>query len=1029
MAAHAQLTHGFFSGTVTDSARAPVPGVKIAMREQSTGIRLEGLTNEAGVYRFVGLEPGTYTLEYSKDGFESIRLEGILLSTAQEVVLNEALTVAGTATSITVEGSTAGALLSRATPTVERTLGREVISSVPLIGTREVSDLALLAPGTVMTGSDSTSLRYSTNGVHQEFNKITLDGMDNRDAQFKFVSFNSNPDSVNEVQIRTNSFSAEFGGGLGAHVSVLTRGGNNQFHGEVYDYYGADWMSAQTLANKYAGLPDVRFNEHQAGVNAGGPIRKDRTFFFVQHQNVSHREGISANGIAAVTIPTPSGYGVLEKVPLAAGQTPQARAEVLSSLSFLPEIYGQVKRYDSVRTINLNGVPVEFGTTRIGIVRRSDLRRPQLRLDHRLSDKDMLSYRFQSGLYAAPVALGWPNTNNSFGARFASSEDIRQQLHNLRQTHMFTTALVNELRLSASRRADSVMARGNSTVSTTVSGMFNLGPDPGVPFVRPRNSYEAQEILTWTRGLHSVKFGGHLIFLDDTMSGPQQSTWTFNAFPNFFNNRADSAVLRLRPFYGNILSIRQNYFVQDDFKIRPSLILNIGARYQIANVPEGLFGAATPEMVTGGVQPPVRPDRNDLAPRLGLAYSPVAEEGWLRRVIGDHATVVRGGFGVAYSLLYEQTSGFLGVENNYPYSTAVSLDASQLINEYPALPARAAPGFDPRAAYNNYATSGKNPATHFYAFSVQREFAGVHVVELGYMGSRTYHLNLIGDRNPASLTAEQAQRVIAAGNSSVIPGVNQRRLHPEWGVRMVTDSVGYSNYNAGYVKFDRRFSRGLLIGANYTWSKSLGVTGDPIYRVQVMTNLRADYSRTLTEVPHRFVIHYVWQTPGHRFVEGWRIAGVSMWQSGLPFSILTGVDSNGDGIAATDRPDYRSGGKLSLDPVTGNWRTFVTPIDGTGIVVTPLSTTKAPLPYSMVRGGNLGRGTFRSPAISLWNLSVAKPFRLSERVQMDIRADGTNFFNHRNFSAPENRINNVNFGRNLSSPPSRVMQLSMKVRF
>jgi hypothetical protein len=203
--------------------------------------------------------------------------------------------------------------------------------------------------------------------------------------------------------------------------------------------------------------------------------------------------------------------------------------------------------------------------------------------------------------------------------------------------------------------------------------------------------------------------------------------------------------------------------------------------------------------------------------------------------------------------------------------------------------------------------------------------------------------------------------------------------------------------------------------------------------LQDQRNRRLEYARNGTDRPHRFVIHYVWQTPGKRFWGGWRLSSISQWQSGQPFGIATGVDSNGDGAiggaVGPDRPNYNPGGVLRLDPVTGDWRSFSTPINGSGIFVTPLNTTGSPLLYSMPFGGNLGRNTFRGPGLALWSLSVMKPFTITERIRLEPRADSTNLFNHRNFGPPNTSMNSPNFGRNESSPPSRVMLLGAKVRF
>ena len=1014
-AAYAQLTRGFISGTITDPTGAVVPNAKITVTEQSTGIRHAGVTNDAGVYRFVALDPGIYTVVFEKDGFETTTLEGIELKTAQEVVLSQTLPVAGTAASISVDAAAAGAELAKATPTVERTLAQHTIETLPMTGFRDVAELALLSPGTAYLGDGPRNSLVTANGQRSGANSITVDGVDNVDPQFFFQSFLNSPEAVSEVQVRTNAFSAEYGQRLGAQVSIVSRAGTNRFHAEAWDYYAANWMSAATLANKSAGLLASRFSDHQAGGNAGGPIRKNRTFFFALLQANPHREGVSANGIPTVTIPTPDGYGTLSRVPLGPGQTAASRQAVVDALAFLPDIHTQVRRYDQIRNSPINGVPVEFGVTRIAQSRPSDLYRLQGRIDHALSGRNHLSYGFRRNYYDAPVTTAWPFTNNSFGRRFASSEAVYNQFHSLSDTHIFATGLVNELRLSASRHRDDVKVGDDN--STPAAGMgFNLGRNTQTPFIRPRNNYEAQDILTWTRGRHSLKFGGDLLFVDDIVSGAQTSQWNFNNFQDFMNNQANSLTLRFGSAVQPILSVRQGYFVQDDFKLRSNLTLNLGARYQTANTPDGLFGARTPDMLAIGMAAPLRPDRNDVAPRFGFAYSP-----------RGGATVVRGGYGIGYGLVYEgKTTDLLLLSANW--NPVLTLDRAQLANAYPILPTRPVPAFDPLRLYMNYQSDAKNPTTHFYTFSVQREFTRRYVLEAGYIGNRTYHLYVANELNPSILTPEQAQQVLATRNSGIIPTRQQRSLYPQWGSRISYQSSGFSNYNAGYVKFDRRFARGLLVGANYTWSANLGA-GDENIRAQNTDDLRSEYGRSSIDIPHRFVIHYVWETPGRRFYSGWRIAGISQWQSGIPFSIVTGVDSNGNGDSGSDRPNYNPAGRITLDPVTGNWRSFSTPVDGTGIVVTPLGANRLPLQYTMPGGGNLGRNTFRGPGFSLWNLSAAKNIRITERAGFEFRADATNLFNHRNFGAPVTSMNTLNFGKNTSTPGSRVMLLGAKLRF
>src|SRR5436190_7514539 len=434
--AAAQLTRGFISGTITDSTGAVIPHAKITVTEQSTGIRHSGLSNDAGVYRFVALESGVYAVSFERSGFETVQLDNIELSTAREVVLNQTLPVAGTATAVSVVATPAGAQLSRATPTVERTIGQEIIESLPWTVGREVANLALLAPGTAMIGSDPTQLTYSANGQRSGANTVTIDGLDNKDPQYLFLTFSTQPEQVAEVQVRTNTFSAEYGRGLGSQVSIITRAGSNRLHAEAWDYYDSNRTSAATLANKYAGLSDARTSNHQPGGSLSGPVRRNNTFFFVLGEGLSHREGTSANGIATITIPTAAGFAALKNVPLGSGETPQARQAILDSLSFLPEIHSQVRRYDQIRNMAVNNVPIEFGTTRIGQSRPFYGLKLRGRLDHRLSDRDNLTYSFQEDYYDGPIAFGWSLSNNTFGPRFASSENDRNQSHSLSHTHI-----------------------------------------------------------------------------------------------------------------------------------------------------------------------------------------------------------------------------------------------------------------------------------------------------------------------------------------------------------------------------------------------------------------------------------------------------------------------------------------------------------------------------------------------------------------------------------------------------------------
>lgn len=481
----------------------------------------------------------------------------------------------------------------------------------------------------------------------------------------------------------------------------------------------------------------------------------------------------------------------------------------------------------------------------------------------------------------------------------------------------------------------------------------------------------------------------------------------------------------------------QFYFLQDEWKAKPNLTLTLGIRYEYQPVPLGYLGAANAEVASGGVPLPVQPDKNNWAPRIGFAYSPTPRDGIAKRIFGSDRTSIRGGFGMAYNPLFIHLSD---VRNNYPRAQFIRSFAPATTNIYPQLPPvnQTSFPFDPRADFTNLPTYAEQPTTNFYSFSIQRGIGASHLLELGYSGSRNYHQSVRTQTNPAILTSAQASQVIATGNVNAIPAVPLRRIHPEWGSRVLIEPAGISSYNAAFVRFDRSFSNGLLGSVAYTYSSNLSDNDGA--DLQNYFDRRNDYARSIYDRPHRLVVNLLYQTPrlsGHsRFVRealaNWQITGLQEWQSGEPFTITTGVDSPGNGLAGVAfvaRPDYNPAGVITLDPVTNDWRTFRTPANSTSIFVTPRRADGLPLANAMPSGGTLGRNTFRAPSFVNTNLSIGKIFTLTERWRLELRGEATNALNHRNFGPPVAVMSSPLFGTNATDPGGRTVQLLAKIRF
>jgi Carboxypeptidase regulatory-like domain len=1055
--AEAQLIRGFISGTITDSSNAVIPGVQVSITNTGTNISRETTTNEIGFYRFVAVEPGNYSVEFKAPGFENRRVPSLTVSTAAEVVINQTLAV-GVASTELVVVATPGTELEKTNATIERTLSDRVVSELPLqvynLG-RDISRLALLAP-TVNRASGSNE--FAGNGQRARNNNFMIDGVDNNDLSVTISAARTIPEAVQEVQIQTTAYSAEFGRNTGVQFSAITKSGTNSYHGELWDYHRGNWMEPISLTDKRAGLKATpRFVLNQFGGDAGGPIFKDRTFFFGLLEVDLRREAPKAANATPIVIPTPAGFAALSSVPLGPNQTATSRQAMLSALSFLPGRYSQIANFDNRKTTTVNGVPIEIGNALIPLPRPYDTYYNVGRIDHRLTDRDNLSYRYHLDKRTQPDATG----NLAFGRLFSADQLILRQNHAGSYTRTLTPRLLNEARFGYVRSSLDFPERDPKSPFVSISGLFNFGGSNGLPQSRLEQLYQLQDVATYLRGRNSFKFGAEL--RRDELSRARfvpnsKGMFSFTSLQEYLNNNAATiirAYLQAPPEGLRATEWGQAFFFQDDVKVARNLTLNLGLRYERTTMPLGFLGTTDPAVRAIGVPGPAKNDNNNWAPRIGFGYSPTSSSGMLGKLLGDGKTSLRGGFGVAYDVLFYNL--LLSTFQSYPYVNNVTVTGAATLNAFPNLPPNTIdPNRIPTLTFINVPSDIQNPTMNFWSLSLQRELGSDYVLELGYTGNRSYHMLRQSQTNPGILTAAQAVQVIATGN----PNVAIQRLNPAWGPRPILESGAKGEYHAGYVKFDKRMSKGLLVGANYTWSVNMsdadetqtvldsttgaGLTPSTPQIPEDFFNFRKEWSRSAFDRPHRFVVHYVYEIPWfssssaalrHVF-GGWQISGFTEAQSGQPFTITTGVDTAGVlGLASPTfpaRPNYNPNGVITKDPVTGDFRTFSTPINGTGIVVTPLGTDGRPLANSMPGGGNLGRNTFRGPSFQNWNFSVMKKITFKEDWQLQLRSDFFNVWNHNNFANPVANMSSPAFGNNISTgfwTDARLITLSAKIRF
>jgi outer membrane receptor protein involved in Fe transport len=1025
--AEAQLTRGIISGTVRDASGAVVPGATVTITNMDTNISRTAVTSELGFYRVAALEPGRYVVRTELSGFSTVEQKDIPVKAALEATVNVEMSVAGVGEALTVVGKAEAVELNKSNPTIGMTsTGRQAVE-LPLSAARNINNLALLSPN-VFTGPGSTEI--STNGQRARNNNFMIDGSDNNDISVTLPTTPMLPEAVAEFQIQTNPYNVEFGRNSGAQINVITKGGTNAFHGEVWDYYRTAGFNALDNLEKVAGLEEpARSVRHQMGLTFGGPIIRDKTFFFGAFQRDTLRTGEVLG--ATVRIPTPTGFAALQNVPLRAGQPTSSRQAVLQRLAFLQDMYATNPSFRNLTTVLVNGVPIQTGQVNFGRFRPQDINFFTGRLDHRFGASDTLTLRYTRN----PPETTNLISNCDFGATFCGNQIVEDQNAQLSETHIFSPQILNEFRFSYIRRDLAFPENDPDSPTGQITGLFTIGGLNNFPQGRIQNSYQFSDVLTWQTGKHNFKFGADIrrIILDNQAAFDSKGTFTFNNLQDFMNNTAATYAQALQTSSFTAKQWQTYLFAQDDYRVTPDLTLNIGLRYEIATAPLGFFGATDAESLGALVPGPAQKDTNNWAPRIGFNWSPRSDS----KILGNGKSVFRGGYGITYDVLFYN---ILTVNaSNYPRVVVPTLQ--NVFDVYPnTTSVSGAPVFNPLATYVNSPENLQHPMTHIFSFDFQREIGRDWIVALGYVGSRSHHGVNQQQANPAILTPAQIATVQATRSSTSIPAVQARRLFPQYGARILipsdegpngVDAEARAHYDGGYITVSKRLSRGLQFQASYTLSRlnsnndeSLGVadiTGSSPQIPQDYFDIEAEWGPSVFDRTHRFVVNYIWEVPGpksgalRQILGGWQLSGVTQMQSGQPFTVVTGVDTNGNG-GGGDRPNLGSG-TLTWDDDHKNFT-------NNGKYVAFLGTNLLPLANSMGNGNGPVRGE-RGPGFWQTDLSILKRFFIGQ-TQLVIRGDLLNAFNQDNYGNPVAAMNNPSFGQNTRDWGERTVTLSAK---
>jgi outer membrane receptor protein involved in Fe transport len=1074
---YAQITTTTLLGTVTDSTGASIAGAQIKITNTDTNLVRTVTTNAEGGYRVEFLPVGHYKLEATLTGFKTSVQEGIVLTVNELARVDVKLAIGTTEETVTV--TEAPPAINTTTAELGRTIDSVEIASLPLVE-RNVYTLLDLTPGvqsnnngvaTASSGTSSLVLGYpeqrtlingGTDGGTGSVNYY-LDGGINMTGLRNTGNILPNPDAIQEFRVQTNAYSVEYGRYQSGVINVLTKSGGNSFHGSVFEFVRNTVFNANDWGSTLATPP---FHRNQFGATIGGPIIKDKTFFFFSYSGLRQTTSSFLNGAVVPTALERTGdFSQSKTIPTdpATGKAFVCNGVVgvICPNRLDPVAMKIINTYIPTANVGTNKwqgyVPSPYNTNEFLI-----------KVDHQLNAAHRLtaSYFETSGTNTVKAGTG--------NLPWASQEfDWRQHDGNLSDTWLMSTNKVNQVWLTYTRNfggrlnlpqtslgdlGSAFTIQGTPSLpQINVSGVFNLTNAIGGP-VAGTNFYALRDVFSWTKGNHTIKLGGELSLNKDiqqtllnnygafTFNGSATATkvgttTTNNPLPDFLLG-IPSALSQDAPVTGYTNSWDTAVFAQDDYRIIPRLTLNLGVRWDVQTPPTDpqnradtyVFGAKstvnslapTGQLFYGdpGVERGVVPVRwHHVSPRIGFAWDP----------FGDGKTAIRGAAGVFFGSVsgnewntmtnFEPYSVRLTFTNTSTKTTAAGVPLGATLSN----PYNAFVGGNPFPYKGTFISGGSIfgvsqnfqwPYSYQLNFSVQQELTKNLTMSVAYVGTLSHDLPFARDINYPVLTPTA---------TSAGANILSRRPNPAYGQVLLLASDQTANYNALQVTSKMRMTHHLSFNAFYTWSKTLNgvelLNNTTQGLAQNYSNLAEDRGRADTDQRHVFTAalnykpdYYTGNNPVLRHViNGWSISPIIKLRSGAPFTVTNGsVDANLDGNT-NDRAQVIGDPHLD-NPTAAHW--FNTAAFTQNKVVTGVATD-----------GNSPRNFLNAPGYRDVDLAISRDFQLNERFQLQFRAEGTNAFNMVSLGTPNATVNSSTFGQITSASPTRRLQFGLRLTY
>lgn len=1053
-----QYTTASLGGTVVDPSGAAVPGAKVTVLNQDTGLTKTAVSGSGGAFLFPVLPIGNYTLTVEKTGFTTYVQKGITLGVNQAATQTVKLNVGQVSQAITVSAN--AAMVTTRTATLSQLVDQRRIVDLPLNG-RQPQALLFLSPGAV-NETGKYCLVNCQGGVYPGEQDANVSGGGNRQVTYQmdggdyndsYLNTNlpfPNPDAIQEFSVQYNNPSAQYGMG-DAVVNIVTKSGTNQIHGDAFEFVRNGALNAR---NFFAPTQDT-LKRNQYGGTIGGPIVKDQLFFFGTYQGTPIRQAATGNIGFVPTAAERSGdfSAISTKLVNPATGAPFPNNQIPTSMFSPPSTYLLQHIPQS------NGPNGQLTYTGPSLVQNDNQWMTKINWTHA---KNMLTGSYFWTRFNEPPDTAIGNAN--LLAVDGGGNRVLIQTLSLNDTYSFSPSLLFNTWFGWNQQTGgslsgapfgfpaagiSIAAPTPPELSLSIPGFFSVQSNHFGDF--DRGDYSIQEDVSLQRGAHELHFGGEAIRLknhitnDFTMSGE----FTFgNALSG--NNLSDFMLGHASEFlqgggeFKDMVGTLWSFYAQDNWRASRNLTVNLGLRWdpfipytelkgrvvcyvpggksqRYPNAPVGmLFGGSNhdPGCPAGGAND----NLSNYAPRAGFAYK-VGQSG---------STVIRGGAGIYYTpVATHDLNGFVDtapfgprfdfvgdVNFQNPYAS-VGIPNPFPQQYGPTVPGSSATFTLPVSIYAALPLDYQLPRTFTWNVTIERQLGKDWLVRAGYLGNTATHLS------SNTLAFLQANPAVYIPGQSTEANTQQRRINPNFGSVGLFASDYHQNYNALQLDLEKRFGRGISLTANYTWSKMMDDLGSSTPSTDPF-NREFDYGPSNDDVPNVVNFSAVWQVPTSHFrglaggfINGWQLTSIATWRSGFPFSVRSGVDHSFSGVGA-DRANFvgTSLADARLDPSRPH-----------GQLIGEYFNTAVFVPNTVGTFGDSGKNILFGPGFFDTDFGLLKNISITERARLQFRAEFFNLFNSVNFNQPNSSLNSSSFGRITSAGSPRILQFALKLLF